>query len=168
MKHTLVSLDKWESKYEKPLISKTPRTRAERLDYIKCMVIAQWKDNKWDYDVNGFDIDERLFMSLDESALGKIDKYCDTKMTATTFRKTNERGGNRFVTAEFIYFWMSTFNIPYIPCQDWNLNKLLTLIKVCSEENKGSDGKHRRETPAEMADRRALNEARKKALGTRG
>jgi hypothetical protein len=96
----------------------------------------------------------------------EVESYLSDRRTATTFvERKNMPGGSKFVTAELIYYWMSTFNIPYYPCQEWNLNRLLTLIKVASEEQKGPQKQSRADV---YANNRALNEARKKAWGTKG
>jgi hypothetical protein len=35
LEHSLISLRRWESKWLKPYLSKTPKTREEVLDYIR-------------------------------------------------------------------------------------------------------------------------------------
>ncbi len=41
VEHSLVSLAKWESKWEKPFLSETQMNREETIDYIRCMTITQ-------------------------------------------------------------------------------------------------------------------------------
>lgn len=160
LKHTLLSLSDWESKYKKPYINSNPfqkkgLTRAERLDYIRSMTL------------NPEDItDDNIYQLISPSQMKQIDDYIADPMTATTVKDAKDkRRGGKFITAELIYYWMSTFNIPYIPCQEWHLNKLLTLIKVCSEESKGPQKTNKRTA---MEEQRALNQMRRQALGTKG
>lgn len=153
LKHTLTSLNKYESIHERPLMIKQKLTREERIEYLKCMLIKDVKD-------------ETIFSAITNSDLRKVDEYINKGMTATTFSGLKERNVNGgFVTAELIYYWMTAFNIPFDPCENWHLNKLLTLVKVCSEKQKAPQKKSRRDA---MMEQRELNEMRKKQLNTRG
>lgn len=152
LEHNLVSMSEWEAKYEKPLLDRfKPHTLEERRDYIRFMTQNE--------------VDPAIYYALTSADFKSVDEYMNKKMTATTFAKSKERGGSQFISAELIYCWMSTFNIPYEPCQYWHLNRLLTLIKVCSEENKEPTKVPKGKA---MADQRALNEMRKAKFGTKG
>ena len=41
LEHSLVSVSKWESKWNKPFLSKEPKSIDETIDYIRCMTITQ-------------------------------------------------------------------------------------------------------------------------------
>lgn len=152
LEHSLYSIAKWESKWAKPFLSDKNKTNEEILDYVNCMIIN---------DVPNKDL---VLRSLTNSDHDKIAKYIDQPMTATWFREQNKNPSRKIVTAEVIYYWMIAQNIPF-ECQHWHLNRLLTLIKVCSAENAP---KKKMSKAEEVRNRSALNKARRSKLSTRG
>ena len=85
-------------------------------------------------------------------------------MTATTFSDTRQTPNREIITSEVIYYWMVAFNIPF-ECQKWHLNRLLTLIRVCNIKSNPPKKMGRNEI---LQRNKALNEARKKKLNTKG
>ena len=152
LEHSLVSISKWESKWCKPFLSKSPKTDEETLDYIRCMTISQ-------------NVSQETFNRLTSENISQIYNYINNPMTATTFYEDKKnKTNNETVTSELIYYWMIALNIP-LECQKWHINRLLTLIRVCNIKNQPPKKMSRRE----ILDRnRALNEARKKQLNTKG
>ena len=151
LEHSLVSISKWESKWNKPFLSSEDKTTEETLDYIRCMTLTQ-------------NVDPLVYTRLTKENVDAINEYIDAPMTATTFASENKTSKKEIITAEIIYYWMISFGIPF-DCQKWHLNKLLTLIKVCSIKEAPSKKMSKRKT---MTNNAALNAARRKALGTRG
>lgn len=151
LEHSLVSLSKWESKWCKPFMSKKDITREETIDYIRCMTTTQ----NVDYDVYNYVTNENI---------QEVSKYIEAPMTATTFSKTNNTINREIITAEIIYYWMVTLNIPF-ECQKWHLNRLLTLINVCNIKNQPKKKTSKADI---LARNRALNAARKANLNTPG
>lgn len=151
LEHSLVSLSKWESKWNKPFFSKTEKTLAETLDYIKCMTITQ-------------NVKPEVYSRLSASNIDEINKYIEAPMTATTFSNLNVGGSREIVTSEIIYYWMIALNVP-MECQKWHLNRLLTLIRVCNIKNTPPKKMNRREIMNRNA---ALNAARRKQLNSKG
>lgn len=151
LEHSLVSVAKWESKWNKPFLANNDKTISETLDYIRCMTITQ-------------NVNPSVYNRLSRSNIEAINKYIDAPMTATTF-SNNESGRSReVVTSELIYYWMISLNIP-MECQKWHINRLLTLIRVCNVKNTPPKKMSRKEIMSRNA---ALNAARRKQLNSKG
>lgn len=153
LEHSLVSLSKWESKWCKPFLTKEPKTYKETIDYIECMTITQ-------------NVEHSVYMALDShpEIVEEVSKYIDAPMTATKVPKGNGTPNKDVITAELIYYWMISLNIP-LDCQKWHLNRLLTLINVCNYKNSPPTKRSRKEVASRYA---ALNAARRKALNSNG
>ena len=151
LEHSLVSLSKWESKWCKPFLSKDDKTLDETLDYIKCMTLTQ-------------NVDPDIYKYISRDSVNKIMEYINAPMTATTIREEKGSNSREVVTAELIYYWMISLNIPF-ECQKWHLNKLLTLIRVCNIKNQPPKKMSKREIMSRNA---SLNAARRKQLNTKG
>lgn len=158
LEHSLVSISKWESKWHKSFLSTKTKTSKELIDYIKCMTLTQ-------------NVNPKIYSILSKENLEKINLYIADTMTATTFLEPPVKEGAKakkeeIVTAEVIYYWMVSYQIPF-ECQKWHLNRLLTLIKICSIKNSGGkDDKMSKKSV--LASNRALNAARRQAMHTRG
>ena len=151
VEHSLVSLSKWESKWNKPFLTKEEKTIEETVDYIRCMTITQ-------------NISDTVYDRLTNDNMNEVRKYIEAEMTATKFLNQNKSINRETITAEIIYYWMIALNIPF-ECQKWHLNRLLTLINVCNIKNtppKKMGGKDLRSRNAQ------LNAARRQSLNTKG
>ena len=152
LEHSLVSLSKWESKWKTYYLNNENITAEMSIDYVRCMTLTQC-------------VDPKVYNYLTEEDMLKIREYIDDPMTATTF-KNNRRGSNRqIITAEIIYSWMVSLQIPFDPCQKWHLNRLLTLIRVCDEKNSPKKKMSKRDA---MNQQRSLNAARRAKYHTSG
>lgn len=152
IEHSLVSVAKWEAKWHKPFLSKDVKTEEEFRDYIKCMTLTQ-------------NVRPEIYDYIPVPVIQEIIKYTEDPMTATTISNTNKKTSRKIITAEVIYGWMIGLNMPVEVFQKWHLNRLMTLIEVVNEQNNPSKKMSKRET---LASNRALNEARRKRLHTKG
>lgn len=152
LEHSLISLSKWESKWNKPFLSRKDKTQEETLDYIRCMTLTQ-------------NVDPSVYSRLSSENISQISDYIDAPMTATTFsdRRTG-KASREIITAELVYYWMVNYNIPF-ECQKWHLNRLLTLIRVCTIKNSPPKKMSEAEVMRQQAE---LNEIRKAQLNTKG
>jgi hypothetical protein len=151
LEHSLVSLSKWESIYEKPFLGKEAKTTEEVLGYIKCMTLNE-------------DVPPDVYSRLSRSNIEDVNNYINAKMTATWFAERKQKPSQEVITAEVIYYWMVSMNIP-LEFQNWHLNRLFTLIQVISLKNEPG----KKLSKGELAARnRALNEQRRQQYNTRG
>lgn len=155
LEHSLLSISKWESIYHKPFLS-TDKNLDMIKTYVKCMTLNQ-------------NIPDEVYEYLSADNINAVTDYMEDNATATWFSDKqgphqNGRMNGEIITAEIVYYWMISLNIP-TEFQKWHLNRLLTLIRVISIKNDPDSSKNRKMTAAE---RRALNKARQAKYHTRG
>lgn len=150
--HSLLSLSKWESKFQKPFLAAGVKTPEEIIGYLEAMLITP-------------DLGLDVLYRCSPKDIDKIQEYIDSSQSATTFGSMPERRGpGEVITSELIYYWMVAFNIPF-ECQTWHLNRLFALVRICNIKNSKPQPLSRHE----IAQRnRELNAKRKAEMGTTG
>jgi len=152
LEHSLLSVSKWESKYQKPFLSSSTKSPEEIFDYIKAMII----DHNLDPDV---------LVRLSRDSIDEIQQYIESTQSATTFGGMPERRGpGEVITSELIYYWMVAFTIPF-ECETWHLNRLFSLIRICNAKSQTPKKMGRHEVAQQYRD---LNAKRRAELGTKG
>lgn len=151
LEHSLISLSKWESKIKKPFLSDKKHTKSEMFYYIECMSLDS-------------NIDSMVYSTIPDDLYNVITDYINDSMTATTITDNDDSLNRDIITSEVIYYWMVELGIPF-ECQKWHLNRLLTLIRVCSVMK----GPQKKMSKREILERnRKLNEERKRKYKTKG
>lgn len=151
LEHSLVSISKWESKWHKHFLNNKDKTEEEIFDYLRCMTITQ-------------NVNPEIYKYIPIDEIEKVKTYIEDPMTATRIKHNDKSGRGKILTAEVIYFYMFSYNIP-IDLEKWHLNRLLTLIDVFNEENKPKKKKSPQQTISEYA---ALNAARRARFNSAG
>ena len=151
LEHSLVSVSKWESRYCKPFLTQENRSTAETLDYIRDMTLTPG-------------VDPKVYQALPEQVLREIGEYISSPQTATTITEVGVKPTRQVITSELIYYWMVALTIPF-ECENWHINRLLMLIRVCNAKNSTKDKVNRADL---LARNRRLNEERKALYGTNG
>lgn len=161
MEHSLSSVARWESKWKKPFLDtngvfkdeQRTKTPEEFYDYLKCMTLTKG-------------VPAIAYRALTPLQLEVITAYIKDEATATTFTDSGPKTDlGQKITAEIIYYWMTVFHIPF-ECDQWHLNRLLALIRVCSI--KSNPNKKKRPKREVYEERRRLNEERLAKYNTRG
>lgn len=152
LEHSLISISKWESKWHKPFLDeKHEKTNEEFIDYVRCMSLTNLPDE--------------VFENISEMNKAEIMMYINDSQTATWFAEDRTPPpSSKIITSEVIYSWMIQNEVPF-ECQKWHLNRLLTLIRVCSLENMPS----KKMSPASiLSQNTSLNKMRRAMLHSKG
>lgn len=157
LEHSLLSIRKWESAWKKSFLKNLEERKLgplEMKDYIRCMTVNQG-------------VDLNVYRSLTDKEIKCVMDYMNDPFSATTFSNADPNAGKgkkETITAELIYFWMSSFQIPF-ECEKWNLNQLMNLIRIASIKNQPSKKMSKRDI---MKKNSSLNAARRAKMGTSG
>jgi hypothetical protein len=152
LEHSLISLSKWESKYQKPFLTNTNKSSEEILAYIQAMIISPIYPPE-------------ILRRFSQENITQINNYIESKESATTFGSMPEhKGQGETITSELIYYWMVAFTIPF-ECEYWHLNRLFALIRICNIKNSKPKKMSRSEISARN---RELNAVRRAQYNTSG
>lgn len=150
LEHSLISLKKWEQKWHVPFLSTNDKTKEQTIDYIRCMTINPG-------------VDPKVYRIVPPDVIKQVTEYINDPMTATWFNDQGnkkigaQKNSGEVVTAEIIYYWMISLNVP-VEFQKWHLNQLLTLIRVINVKNTPSKKMGQKEWASQ---RSAINAARR-------
>ena len=152
LEHSLVSVSKWESEYQRPFLTAGEKTSEEIVGYLKAMVIDP-------------EVDPEVLLRCSAENIKEIQEYIDSSQSATTFgTMPDHHGPGETITSELVYYWLVAFTIPF-ECQYWHLNRLFALIRICNIKNSTPQEMSRHELAIRNRD---LNAKRRAQLGTSG
>jgi hypothetical protein len=155
LEHSLLSLSKWESEFEKPFLVPGAKTDEEILGYIRAMILTP------DFPPETLD---RL--SRDAKNLEAIHNYIGSSQSGSTVpEQRNQPKTNERITSELIYYWLASYQIPFQPAETWHLSRLFMLVKIFGVKNAPKDKKARAQSNDE---RRAENARRRAEFQSRG
>lgn len=151
LRHSLISLSKWESKWKIPFLGDKEKTPEQMFDYIHCMTLNE--------------VSPEVYNFLSQDNINEISEYINDPYTATKISNTDNKTSNREIyTAEIFYYMMVAHHIPF-EVQDWHLNRLLTLIQVCNIKSQPEKKRSKKEI---LAENREINRKRREMHNTTG
>lgn len=142
LKHSLLSIRMWESKWkipflhhgekspERPNMDGKPMTEEQMIDYVICMTL-----NKR--------VDPIVYTQITTAQMIQIISYMNDSKTASWVNHSEEdkkKSSESFITAERIYSWMRKLGIPF-ECEKWHFSQLMMLIDISSEDDKPQEEK---------------------------
>lgn len=148
--HSLEAIANWEAIWKVPFFSAYEKlSMAQLKSYYVCMC------------VDGAFTEEHVIPEVSD----KLTDYMNDTMTATTFSQNGNNSPSRTVlTSEIIYSYMVAAQVPF-ECARWNINRLLVLLRVISNNQQEPKKMTREETIKQNID---LNAERKRKLNTKG
>lgn len=157
MEHSLAAIAKWEGKWKKPYMSTLEmyaKTPEEQIDYFRCMMLD--------------DVDPRYINHIPTSELKKLQEYMEDTHTAARFSDKPGKGKKmglsktgEDITAETVYYQMTQLNIPF-ECENWNVNRLLSLINYCAKKQQPPDKMSEKEVIRRNAELNKIRQAKSK------
>lgn len=145
--HTLKAISEWEAEFKKPFLT-SDLTKHELKSYFVYMCLDDW--------VRMEDIGDNEFNVLCD--------YLKDNRTATIINSSDTATGMRVITSEVIYAILVNARIPF-DVENWNFNRLLTLLEVISIQNSEPKKMSRDDI---YRQNRELNKLRKEKYNTKG
>ena len=157
LEHSLLSISKWEAKWEIPFLNDdphNPKTDDMLKDYIRCMTLN--------------DVGQDVYTRIPNKQLNEIMEYMNAKQSATTFiDNDNQQTNKQIVTSELLYYYMVTAQIP-LECERWHINRLMNLIRIYSIYNQDPKDSPKTSKRQSAMSRSELNKQRQKIYNTKG
>lgn len=154
LEHSLAALSKWEAKFGKPFLNTEKKTDEEVKTYIEMMLVTPG-------------VSSEIVSLFSKKHYDAVSEYISSSQSATTFYEPPNQKAKKSpetITSELIYFWMTSYSVPF-ECENWNLNRLFALLRICGIKNSNEKQMSKSEIAARN---RELNAARKAKLGTSG
>lgn len=161
LRHSLMSIAKWESRWHDSFLAKETMDADELIDYVRCMTINTQKN-------------QDVYKYLGKDDYDQILEYMQDPMSAIDLNakrnKETKKGRKKRETAESVYYAMFNLGIP-IECEKWHFNRLSALLDYCADN--GTGGKAgtagRPKTQREMMELyHALNQKNRKKYNSKG
>lgn len=154
--HSLVSLSEWEAEFERPFFPRTDddkQTPEEMRRYFELMYTGPRKN----FDLVGL-------LTIEKEL--ELVNYINASRTATIVKDVQSKSGPKeHVTSELIYYWLVAFKIQFKPTDEWHLNRLLTLVRICGVKQ---ETPKKRDPKSVVRDFRAENARRRALAGSKG
>ena len=124
--HSLLSLSKWEEKFNKAFLGRDQKTNEEMLDYYRMMLLSPEDSGDLVYTLSPTDYDT-------------ITKYINSTPGPTAPPPPDPdapRHTGELVTADIIYMRMTLLRIPWQPAETWHVNRLMLQIALVADAQK--------------------------------
>ena len=124
--HSLLSLSKWEEKFQKAFLTREPKSHDEMIEYYRMMLTSPEHDPDLVYTLAPADFDT-------------LSKYLSLTPGCTPPPKPDPdapRHTGELTTGDIIYMRMTLLRIPWQPAETWHLNRLMLQIALVADAQK--------------------------------
>lgn len=124
--HSLLSLSKWEAKFDKAFLGRDTKSHEEWLEYYRMMLLSP--EDQTD-----------LVYTLSPSDYDALTKYVNSTPGCTPPPKPDPdapRHTGEITTSDIIYMRMTLLRIPWQPAETWHLNRLMLQIALVADAQK--------------------------------
>lgn len=124
--HSLLSLSKWEAKFNKAFLGRDPKSHDEWLEYYRMMLTSP-------------EHDPDLVYTLFPDQFDEILKYVNSTPGCTPPPKPDPdapRHTGELVTSDIVYMRMTLLRIPWQPAETWHFNRLMLQIALVADAQK--------------------------------
>lgn len=120
LEHSLASIQRWESKWHKPYISREAKTLDEITYYMQCMV----------HDISDPDALTEFFKWLTPDQIHQIESFMNDSKSGHKIKENGKSKDNSVLAADYYYAVLMKLKAPIEMVEHWHINRVFALMDM--------------------------------------